>query len=52
MAETDTPNRRQGSRTKKRSRSGAHHPCPHCGKKVRTQKAVAQHITDIHPEQS
>lgn len=50
MAETDTPRRRAGSRTKKRSRSGAHHPCPHCGKKVRTSKAVDQHIADTHPD--
>ncbi|GEM_PF-1344413 len=52
MAEIDIPTRRPGSRTKTRSRSGAHHPCPHCGKKVRTEKAVAQHIADLHPEKS
>ncbi len=50
MADTDAK-RRTGSRTQKRSRSGAHHPCPHCGKRVRTAKAVEQHIADIHPEE-
>lgn len=50
MSEVDAPRRRAGSRTNKRSRSGAHHPCPHCGKKVRTKKAVDQHIADIHPD--
>lgn len=50
MDETDTPRRRAGSRTQKRSRSGATHPCPHCGKKVRTEKAVQQHVADVHPD--
>lgn len=41
---------RHGARTAKRSRSGAHHPCPHCGKRLRTEKGVQQHVTDNHPE--
>lgn len=38
------------TRTKTRSRSGAHVPCPHCGKKVRTQKGLKQHIADTHAD--
>jgi uncharacterized C2H2 Zn-finger protein len=47
-----TEKRTHGTRTKTRSRSGAHVPCPHCGKKVRTQKGLGQHIADNHPEVS
>jgi hypothetical protein len=44
--------RTHSTRTKTRSRSGAHVPCPHCAKKVRTQKGLGQHIADTHPEVS
>jgi len=45
-----TEPRTHSTRTRKRSRSGAHVPCPHCGKRVRTQKGLGQHIADNHPE--
>lgn len=50
MSEAQTPPRRHGSRTKKRSRSGAHVPCPLCDKRVRTEKGLGQHMADAHPE--
>ncbi|HEV7344179.1 MAG TPA: hypothetical protein VGN60_00910 [Devosia sp.] len=34
------------TRTKRRSRSGAHVPCPHCGKRVRTEKGLKRHMAD------
>lgn len=37
-----------GTRTNIRSRSGAHVPCPECGKRLRTQKGLAQHLADTH----
>ncbi len=36
------------TRTNKRSRSGAHVPCPHCGKRVRTAKGLDMHIAKVH----
>lgn len=51
MSEAQTPPRHtRGSRSKKRSRSGAHVPCPLCDKRVRTEKGLGQHIADAHPE--
>lgn len=38
------------TRTNKRSRSGAHVPCPHCGKRVRTEKGLGMNIAEIHFE--
>lgn len=35
-------------RTNKRSRSGAHEECPHCGKKLRGAKGLKQHLADTH----
>lgn len=37
------------TRTQKRSRSGAHLPCPTCGKRVRTEKGLRLHQADTHP---
>ncbi|MET3925581.1 hypothetical protein [Devosia sp. 2618] len=39
-----------GTRTDKRSRSGAHVPCPTCGKRVRTAKGLIMHIGEVHPD--
>lgn len=39
------------TRTNKRSRSGAHVPCPDCGKRLRTAKGLAMHQAEIHPVQ-
>jgi hypothetical protein len=51
MSEAQIPPRRtHGTRTKKRSRSGAHVACPLCDKRVRTEKGLGQHMADIHPE--
>lgn len=36
------------TRTQKRSRSGAHHPCPICAKKLRTAKGVERHVAEVH----
>lgn len=36
------------SRTKKRSRSGAQHECPECGKKLRGAKGLIAHRTAEH----
>lgn len=36
------------TRTKKRSRSGAHTTCPHCGKKLRGAKGLAAHLATAH----
>ena len=37
------------TRTNKRSRSGAHVPCPDCGKRLRTAKGLAMHQAEVHP---
>ena len=37
-----------GTRTQKRSHSGAKTPCPHCGKKLSGGKGLAMHIADAH----
>lgn len=37
-------------RTLKRSRSGAHEECRHCGKKLRGIKGLTAHIAERHPE--
>jgi len=37
-----------GTRTDKRSRSGAHQPCPHCGKRLRTAKGILMHAAEVH----
>ena len=33
-----------------RSRSGAHEPCPTCGKKLRGAKGLKKHLADVHGE--
>jgi len=40
--------RGQPRRTSKRSRSGAHEECPHCGKKLRGAKGMKKHVADVH----
>jgi hypothetical protein len=40
------------TRTNKRSRSGAHVPCPDCGKRLRTAKGLAMHQTEVHPSET
>lgn len=35
-------------RSQKRSRSGAHESCPHCGKKLRGAKGLKKHVADVH----
>jgi hypothetical protein len=37
------------TRTKKRSRSGAHTRCPHCGKHLRGDKGLKAHLAEAHP---
>lgn len=41
-----------GTRTNIRSRSGAHVPCPECGKRLRTEKGLSQHLSDSHQSDS
>jgi len=48
--ETQTEKLHAGSRTKKRSRSGAHTPCPHCNKQLRGAKGLKAHIAQTHGE--
>ncbi|MBZ0164591.1 MAG: hypothetical protein K8H74_17995 [Notoacmeibacter sp.] len=36
------------ARTNKRSRSGAHHECPECGKKLRGEKGLMAHRKAEH----
>lgn len=36
------------TRSKKRSRSGADKPCPHCGKKLRGEKGMKMHLQNEH----
>lgn len=48
--ETTTEKRIAGTRTQKRSRSGAHTPCPHCGKQLRGAKGLEAHIAQTHGE--
>ena len=36
------------TRTKKRSRSGASTPCPHCAKKLSGAKGLKMHIATEH----
>ncbi|MCW5720849.1 MAG: hypothetical protein KIS86_06880 [Devosia sp.] len=48
--ETATEKRPAGTRTQKRSRSGAHTPCPHCGKQLRGAKGLDAHIAQAHGE--
>lgn len=43
-----TEARTHTTRTKKRSRSGAHVPCPDCGKRLRTVKGLAMHQAEMH----
>lgn len=38
-----------GSRTQKRSRSGAHMTCPHCKKQLRGEKGLKAHVAQEHP---
>lgn len=38
------------TRTKKRSRSGAHTPCPQCNKQLRGAKGLEAHIAQAHGE--
>jgi len=40
--------RKPARRSKKRSRSGAHAKCPHCGKKLRGEKGLEAHIEEMH----
>ncbi len=42
--------RATSTRTKKRSRSGAHTPCPHCGKQLRGNKGLKAHLAEAHGE--
>jgi len=48
--EAQTEKRFASSRTKKRSRSGAHTPCPHCNKLLRGDKGLQAHIAQNHAE--
>lgn len=48
--EAPTEKRMSGTRTKKRSRSGAHTPCPHCNKHLRGAKGLEAHIANTHAE--
>ena len=47
MLKEPLPTRRV-SRTDRRSRSGAHHPCPHCGKHLRGAKGLKMHLAAAH----
>ncbi len=40
------------TRTDKRSRSGAHEPCPHCTKLLRGSKGLKMHMAEQHPDQA
>ncbi|WP_286718310.1 hypothetical protein [Devosia sp. 63-57] len=46
--EPQTEKRVASTRTKKRSRSGAQTPCPHCDKKLRGEKGLKAHIAEAH----
>lgn len=47
----ETQIRKSEKRSTKRSRSGAHAPCPVCSKKLRGIKGLRAHLKNEHPDE-